>query len=116
MKKILLILLLSLSMQSFVTETINVTTGNITISDGNDGHTMINTGAACTFTLGATTTNFVVTVINQGTGNITFGTAITVSPGVTITTLPAAMAEIRPTGIGNKIKLHRDSGGVWRAI
>lgn len=116
MKKTLLILLLSLSMQSFVTETINVTTGNVTISDGNDGQTMINTGAACTFTLGATTTNFVVTVINQGTGDITFGTAITVSPGVTITTLPAAIAEIRPTGIGNKIKLHRDSGGVWRAI
>jgi hypothetical protein len=98
------------------TETIVVNTGNFTITNSHDNQTIINTGGACTYTLSASTTNFVCNVVNQGTGDITFSTAVTIKPGATTTTLSPNPSEILPNAIGHKLKLHRDSGGIWRAI
>ena len=98
------------------TETIVVNTGNFTITNSHDGQTIVNTGGACTYTLSATTTNFVVNVVNKGTGNITLSTAVRVAANRTTTTISPNPSEILPDQIGNKLKLHRDAGGTWRAI
>jgi hypothetical protein len=98
------------------TETIVVNTGNFTITNSHDNQTIINTGGACTYTLSATTTNFVCNVLNNGTGNITLSTAVRVASDTTTTIISPNASEILPNQIGNKLKLHRDSGGIWRAI